>query len=103
MTRLVIQEGKREKGREVGDSMELWQVEDSRPPWTAIVVSNLPADIRCRVTRVANAIDREKAPSSRVHARTRAGTVAFHRPGYRIATFNSRAHCLRVQVLPLKD
>lgn len=53
--------------------MELWQVEDGRPPWPAIVVSNLPADIRCRVTRVANAIDREKGES------TRAGTVlAFH-------------------------
>ncbi|KOX75327.1 hypothetical protein WN51_13197 [Melipona quadrifasciata] len=46
MTRLVTQEGEREKGREVGDSMELWQVEDGRPPWAAIVVSNLPADIR---------------------------------------------------------
>lgn len=61
MTRLVTQEGKREKGREVGDSMELWQVEDGRPPWAAIIVSNLPADIRCRVTRVANAIDQERA------------------------------------------
>lgn len=75
MTRLVIQEGEREKERDGQrrDSMELWQVEDGRPPWPAIVVSNLPADIRCRVTRVANAIDREKGES------TRAGTVlAFH-------------------------
>lgn len=60
--------------------MELWQVEDGRPPWAAIVVSNLPADIRCRVTRVANAIDQERArPLACV-------PTAFHRPGYRIAT-----------------
>lgn len=58
MTRPVIQEGERERrgDGQRRDSMELWQVEDGRPPWPAIVVSNLPADIRCRVTRVANAI-----------------------------------------------
>lgn len=103
MTRLVIQEGKREKGQEVGDSMELWQVEDSRPPWTAIVVSNLPADIRCRVTRVANAIDREEARLrvyTPVLALQRSRSIVLD-----IGSLHSTAGYIvfRVQVLPLKD
>ncbi|CAD1475119.1 unnamed protein product [Heterotrigona itama] len=75
MTRLVTQEGKREKGREVGDSMELWQVEDGRPPWAAIVVSNLPADIRCRQSTRDNceSTEERRHPTMRSAISARAG------------------------------
>ena len=77
--------------------MELWQVEDGRPPCAAIVVSNLPADIRCRVTRVANAIDQERA--RRVYTPVSAPErSAFHRPRYRIATAGYIVYAVRFYV-----
>lgn len=77
MTRLVIQEGKREKGPSGRTLWNYgrWKTADlpERRGAAAIAVSNLPADIRCRVTRVANAIDQDE-PVARTCRLSRCGT-----------------------------
>ena len=108
MTRLVIQEGKREKGP---SGRTLWNYgrwktgPTSLSGAAAIAVSNLPADIRCRVTRVANAIDQDEpvartCPLSRCGTE-RNGTAGLHlvlgdiglRDGYIVRDCTSRFYC----------